>query len=104
MRNALRRRHRHLALVALVGLLAVAPLVPGPAAWARPYTLDPGTDPNSGDPTGDDQPNPTPKPKNLAPTFAVRNGRAVATEKGSVVRVTGSWLWFVRYLDVFPLR
>jgi hypothetical protein len=102
MRKSLRRRHRLPVLVALIGLLAAASLVFPSVGWARPYTLDYGPDPTSGDPTGDDQPSPTPKPKNLAP--GIRGEHAVVTERGALVRVIGSWQWFVRYLDLFPVR
>jgi len=104
MRKALRRCHRLAVLVALVGSLAVASLVITPGAWARPYTLEYGPDPTSGDPTGDDQPSPTPKPKSLAPSFAHRGERAVVTGRVNLVRVIGSWQWFVRNLDLFPVR
>jgi hypothetical protein len=90
-------------LVALIGSLAVASLLGSPAAWARPYTLEPGPPPTHGDPTGDDLPNPTPKPKNLASSFSIRGGRAV-TDAATAVRVLGSWQWFVRYLGTLPLR
>ncbi len=104
MRETLRHRHRLPVLVALIGSLAVASLVFTSVAWARPYTLDPGPDPTSGDPTGDDQPSPTPKPKNLVPSISIRGERAVVTEGGALVRVIGSWQWFVRYLDLLPVR
>lgn len=104
MRNALRRSHRLAVLVALAGSLAVAPMVLPSVSRARPYTLDYGPDPTSGDPTGDDQPSPTPKPKSLAPTIAIRGGKTVVTGRVQLVRVIGSWQWLVRYLDLFPVR
>lgn len=90
-------------LAALMGLLAVAPLIaPGPAA-ARPYvtTNDPG--PIAGDPTGDDHPAPTPKPVNKAAAASVR---ASATKRGAVhpqaTAVSGQWI--LRYLISIALR
>lgn len=103
MRRAHRRSHRLPVLAALIGSLAIASLGWTSVASARPYNWEPGPSPTNGDPTGDDLPNPTPKPKNLASAFH-GGDRAGVSDGATVVRVVGSWQWFVRYLRLFPLR
>jgi hypothetical protein len=103
MRKALRRRHRLAVFIALFGLIAVAPLGWTSVASARPYAWSPGPAPNSGDPTGDDVPDPSPKPKTLASAF-VPGARAQGNGGVAGVRLLGTWQWLVRYLNVYPLR
>lgn len=98
-----RRAHRLLALALMLGLLAVVSPASESVAWAKPYTeSDPTT--SSGDPTGDDQPDPTPKSKSPSASLSVRGGSAVRSERPTMVRVIGSWQMFARYLRMFPLR
>lgn len=103
MRTALRRRHRLPVFVALFGLLSIASFGWTSAASARPYNWEPGPAPDTGDPTGDDLPNPTPKPKNLTSAFAP-GARVQGIEGVEGVRLTGTWQWLVRYLRLYPLR
>jgi hypothetical protein len=104
MTKALRWRHRFPLLVALLGSLAVASLGWTSIAFAKPYLQQPGPDPTSGDPTGDDLPDPSPKPKNLAPHAVIRGETDATGSVNDVLRVVGSWEWLVRYLRMFPLR
>lgn len=104
MTKALRWRHRFPLLVALIASLAIASLGWTSVALAKPYLLQQGPDPTSGDPTGDDLPDPSPKPKNLAPQAVIRGETDVRGDTNDVLRVVGSWEWLLRYLRMFPLR
>jgi hypothetical protein len=103
MTTLVRRNTRIALLAALIGLLAVVPLIaPGPAV-ARPYvtTTDPG--PIAGDPTGDDRPAPAPKPVNKAAGVTVRASETRRDAVRSyVTREFGSWI--LRYLISITLR
>src|SRR5262245_30111543 len=55
----------------LFGLLTTIWIAAPSAAIARPYDIDPGPG-ESGDPTADDQPSPTPKPKRVASPIVSR--------------------------------
>jgi hypothetical protein len=103
VKRALRRRHCLPVLVALIGSLAIASLGWTSVASARPYNWEPGPTPTEGDPTGDDLPNPTPKPKNLASSIHSGDRTGVSDGAAAVGGVV-SWQWFVRYLSLFPLR
>ncbi len=103
MTTSVRRRTRIVPLVALIGMLAVTPLwIPG-SVVARPYLIDPGPGPTNGDPTGDDQPAPAPKPTNKAavgPTRGSTTGRSIVRPRATVVR----WRMILRTLASIALR
>jgi hypothetical protein len=103
MRRALRRRHSLPVFIALFGLLAAASFGWTSGASARPYNWSPGPTPNSGDPTGDDVPDPSPKPKNLSSVFSP-GAHAQGNQVMAGVRLVGTWQWLVRYLNVYLLR
>ncbi len=97
------RSTRIALLVALIGLFAAVPLIqPGPAV-ARPYLINDGPTPTLGDPTGDDQPAPAPKPTNKA---GMRPQRVTAT-RPEAVRSRTTWVsagWILRSLISIWLR
>ena len=103
MARTLQRIGRIALLVAVLGALTATPVLPGARAWAKPYPQDPGPPPTSGDPTGDDLPNPTPKPINRASAFT---GRGHTATRGGIVviRAFGEWKWVLRYVSLSSLR
>jgi hypothetical protein len=103
MARTLQRIGRIALLVAVLGALTATPVLPTARAWAKPQPQDPGPAPTNGDPTGDDLPNPTPKPINRASTFTGRS--RIATRGGVVViRVHGEWKLALRYVLLSSLR
>jgi hypothetical protein len=99
----IRRSIRIALLVALIGLFAAVPLIQPGAAVARPYLINDGPTPSSGDPTGDDQPAPAPKPTNKA---GMRPQR-ISTTRHDVVSSRTTWVsagWILRSLISFWLR
>ena len=104
MKNSLRRGGRWVLLVAFLGLLFAAPVVPRTGtAWAKPYPIEPGPEPTNGDPTGDDRPNPT--PKSVRRASSVHGRSALKIRDGRVVGASlGAWSWYLRHLAAIALR
>jgi hypothetical protein len=103
MTTLVRRNTRIALLAALIGLLAVVPLIAPSPAVARPYLIITDPDPLGGDPTGDDRPAPAPKPVNKAAGAAVRASETQRyVVRSHVTVVSGQWI--LRYLISIPLR
>ncbi|MEK7348099.1 MAG: hypothetical protein AABZ94_04445 [Candidatus Eisenbacteria bacterium] len=100
-------------VMSLLGALWIAAPTP---TFARPYNIDPGPG-ESGDPTADDQPSPTPKPKagavRLTITSRAITSRAIASQgtshdatlgRGRTVTVRVSWDVYLRLLTRYWVR
>ncbi len=83
-------------VMSLLGALWIAAPTP---AFARPYNIDPGPG-ELGDPTADDQPSPTPKPKAGAVrlTIASQTSHDATLGRGRMVTVGISWDVYLRLL------
>ena len=84
----------------LFGLLAAFWIVAPTKALARPYTIDPGPI-EQGDPTADDTPSPTPKPKAAAvqiPSAVQVTNHNATLGRGTIVIVRVPWAIYLRLL------
>jgi hypothetical protein len=84
----------------LFGLLAALWVVAPTPAFARPYNIDPGPI-ESGDPTADEHPSPTPKPKAAAvqiPSAIQGTNHDATLGRGRTVTVRVTWEIYLRLL------
>jgi hypothetical protein len=87
-----------LRVALLFGLLGALCIATPNAALAKPFPTEPGPT-ESGDPTADDVPSPTPKPKAHAPHLRVSMEQAAVRTSGTIVRVP--WKVYLRLLVHF---
>ena len=88
----------------LFGLLTALWVATPSATFARPYNIDPGPG-ESGDPTADDHPSPTPKPK----AMSIGTSRSQVTSnatlgRGTIVTVRVPWEVYLRLLNQLWVR
>ena len=90
-------------VISLLGALWIAVPV---TTFARPYNIDPGPG-ESGDPTADDQPSPTPKPKariGMASIASQGTNHDATLGRGRTVIVRVPWEVYRRLLTQFWVR
>jgi len=94
-----------LRLAVVLSLLGALWISTPTRASARPFPTDPGPG-ESGDPTADDQPSPTPKPKGRVSQISIAPGRShVATlGHGRSVIVRVPWDAYLRLLARYWVR